>query len=436
MTSIGGFPRVLQITAQLPLALVASVCALVKEADFKITLNINQPPATLAQLFPEFLMDGHITSASNAISFQCHERKDSVVSILTAKSSQRYRLQADTLSTLSLFASQLVERLKKHFAKTKHFVCSYTSSLPMHELFTKLDAHFNNRINYKKLQDELGLRATQYRAIQRRLLTKFKDKTPSPISDLGTLLATTHGLILETADQLEQSMEGLQQASCQLICTCQLIILLLKMMDTASSEDFSDLEAALSSSVHHFHEQGWEEVTDAALAFLLRTSLAKSHKEKQRVTNSTVESMKDTTKFKKHISSAIDRLSKSTNILERKEGTGDFSNVSHSSHPPKIVSPIPEGVEVPTTDASNDMEITIPISSRFTERKASGIPRGRSALLHDHRDKILESTSEYNLKSVSYFNISICLVNRIRIQTNNYEQPASVAVWSNVLLSH
>ncbi|CAG2065597.1 unnamed protein product, partial [Timema podura] len=52
MTSIGGFPRVLQITAQLPLALVASVCALVKEADFKITLNINQPPATLAQLFP------------------------------------------------------------------------------------------------------------------------------------------------------------------------------------------------------------------------------------------------------------------------------------------------------------------------------------------------------------------------------------------------
>ncbi|CAG2065459.1 unnamed protein product [Timema podura] len=102
--------------------------------------------------------------------------------------------------------------------------------------------------------------------------------------------------------------------------------------------------------------------------------------------------MKDTTKFKKHISSAIDRLSKSTNILERKEGTGDFSNVSHSSHPPKIVSPIPEGVEVPTADASNDMEITIPISSRFTERKASGIPRGRSALLHDRRDKILEST--------------------------------------------
>nr|CAD7411732.1 unnamed protein product [Timema cristinae] len=240
-------------------------------------------------------------------------------------------------------------------------------------------------------QDELGLRATQYRAIQRRLLTKFKDKTPSPISHLGTLLATTHGLILETADQFEQSMQGLQQASCQLTCTCQLIILLLKMMDTASSEDFSDLEAALSSSVHDFHEQGWEDVTDAALCFLLRTSLAKSHKEKQRVTNSTVEAMKDTTKLKKHVSSAIDRLSKSTNILERKAGTDDFSNVSHSSHPPKTVSPIPEGLEVPTADSGNDTEITLPVSSRFTERKASGTSRGRSALLHDRKAKMLAS---------------------------------------------
>nr|CAD7421106.1 unnamed protein product [Timema poppensis] len=102
--------------------------------------------------FVEFLVDGLFTSASNAISFQCHGRKESVVSILTAKSSQRYRLQADSLSTLSLFAFQLVERLKKHFAKIKHFVCSYTSSLPMSELFTKLDAHFNTRINSKQLQ--------------------------------------------------------------------------------------------------------------------------------------------------------------------------------------------------------------------------------------------------------------------------------------------
>ena len=35
-------------------------------------------------------------------------------------------------------------------------------------------------------------RAQQFRAIQRRLLTRFKDKTPSPLANLDTLLDGTY----------------------------------------------------------------------------------------------------------------------------------------------------------------------------------------------------------------------------------------------------
>ena len=35
-------------------------------------------------------------------------------------------------------------------------------------------------------------RASQFRAIQRRLLTRFKDKTPAPLANLDTLLNGTY----------------------------------------------------------------------------------------------------------------------------------------------------------------------------------------------------------------------------------------------------
>jgi hypothetical protein len=52
LASAGGFPRVLHNVAQLPLKLVAFSTSPAKEADFKVTLNTNQPVVSLAQLFP------------------------------------------------------------------------------------------------------------------------------------------------------------------------------------------------------------------------------------------------------------------------------------------------------------------------------------------------------------------------------------------------
>jgi hypothetical protein len=52
MASVGGLPRVLHNVAQLPLKLVTFFAAPAKEADFKVTLNTNQPVVNLSQLFP------------------------------------------------------------------------------------------------------------------------------------------------------------------------------------------------------------------------------------------------------------------------------------------------------------------------------------------------------------------------------------------------
>ena len=64
--------------------------------------------------------------------------------------------------------------------------------------------------------------------------------------------------------------------------------------------------------------QGWEDTTDAALTFLLRTSLAKPGKENQGATPISLKSAKDTTRLRKHISSVIDRINKGGRISDSK----------------------------------------------------------------------------------------------------------------------
>ena len=103
-------------------------------------------------LLTEFVDEGSVPGTSNAVGFLCYGGRGSVVTVLAAKSSQRYRLQCDSLPSLFLFTSQLVERLNRHFAKHKDFVCSYSSSLPVHELFSEIGTHFLFREKARKIQ--------------------------------------------------------------------------------------------------------------------------------------------------------------------------------------------------------------------------------------------------------------------------------------------
>lgn len=55
-------------------------------------------------------------------------------------------------------------------------------------------------------QGQLVQRATQFRAVQRRLLTKFKDKTPTPLTNLDNLLEGTYKQILQITDVINDNI--------------------------------------------------------------------------------------------------------------------------------------------------------------------------------------------------------------------------------------
>ena len=88
------------------------------------------------------------------------------------------------------------------------------------------------------------------------------------------------------------------------------MLLLARLSTSLSQAEYERLEAALSPVVHIGQSQGWQETTDAALTFILRTSLAKPGRENQGATPISLEQAKETSRIKKHVSSVMDRITK------------------------------------------------------------------------------------------------------------------------------
>jgi Bardet-Biedl syndrome 9 protein len=87
---------------------------------------------------------------------------------------------------------------------------------------------FQQRLNQQKYREILGQRSAQFRAIQRRLLTKYKDKTPSPLANLDTLLDGTYRQLLALGEAEEDCQRCIQRTVIALSCGTRLVNLLIK----------------------------------------------------------------------------------------------------------------------------------------------------------------------------------------------------------------
>ncbi|XP_075822631.1 protein PTHB1 isoform X3 [Microtus pennsylvanicus] len=234
------------------------------------------------------------------------------VTLLASRTSQRYRIQSEQFEDLWLITNELILRLQEYFEKQgiKDFACSFSGCIPLQEYFELIDHHFELRINGEKLEELLSERAVQFRAIQRRLLTRFRDKTPAPLQHLDTLLDGTYKQVMALADAVEENQDRLLQSSAGLRSATHLLILLVRLWQKLSADQTAILEAAFLPLQEDTQELGWEETVDAAIAHLLKTCLSKSSKEQALNLNSQLSIPKDTSRLKKHITLLCDRLAK------------------------------------------------------------------------------------------------------------------------------
>jgi len=104
-------------------------------------------------------------------------------------------------------------------------------------------------MNEEKLEKMLDDRASQFRAIQRRLLTRFKDKTPAPLANLDTLLDGTYRQLLALADAMEDNRRAQVQTSSALSAATRVVTLLISLWQDMNKDEVAILESTLSPNV-------------------------------------------------------------------------------------------------------------------------------------------------------------------------------------------
>ena len=206
-TTSAGEPRTAVVWVALPLCLFVVAVPPVKAARFKLTLDTNRPPPVLTSLFEEL---GHAAAQSNAVSFQfwCGDE----VTIIVSKSAGRYRLQSNQSEALWLLAEELQQRLRVYFAAETApppgegpLAFSCAEALPLEELSALVEAHFAARQAVGAATRQLEERAAQLRAVQKRLLMRYKDKTPQPLAELSQLLEGAFRQLQEAGVAVERA---------------------------------------------------------------------------------------------------------------------------------------------------------------------------------------------------------------------------------------
>ncbi|KAI4461025.1 parathyroid hormone-responsive b1 [Holotrichia oblita] len=322
-----GVPRVCSKGTTLPLRLVYESCQPLKDNKHKITLNLNETSVPLVELFPEFIGENSLSSSSNAIGLKYFTPDSPPVTILAAKSSKRYRLQSEDLVCLNLLVEEVVRRLKEYYANRKSFTITYSAQLPIDECVKCVKNHFEIVQEMTSLQDELNLLSSQYRLIQKRLITKFKQKNPTPLNNLDILLQKTYEDITNVITKLQDKKNCLQNSQIKLSCILNLLKMLINLMDE-NGKNMEMINATFLSQVCDYENQNWEDTVDAALCFLLRTILAKSEKDKLRAPHTNFEEVKEFSKLEKHFIQVLERISKAIPKFESNDEYKPAAEVS------------------------------------------------------------------------------------------------------------
>ncbi|NXE50515.1 PTHB1 protein, partial [Casuarius casuarius] len=346
-----GILKVAQFKFRLPLRLICFPAQPSKTANHKLTIDTNKPPVSFLTIFPDFA-DQSEDDQSNALGFQF--LTGSKITLLASKTSQRYRIQSDQLEDLWLITKELTLRLEEHFKKEncKDFVCTFSGSIPLQEYFELIDRHFELRLNAEKFQELLSERAVQFRAIERRLLTRFKDKTPAPLQHLDTLLEGTFREVIALANGAEENQANVFQTFTKLKSATHLVVMLISLWQKLSTDQVAILEATFLPLAQDTQELGWEETVDAAISYLLRTCLSKSSKEQALTLTSELSIPKDTSRLKKHITLLCDRLAKGGRLSLSTETTTQQTVVMPGGCTTIPESDLEEGTIVPGTAAT------------------------------------------------------------------------------------
>ncbi len=343
----GGAKRTAFTSISIPLCLVCRVVPPNNSAAYAFTLETNKETPSLAVLFGDLFrpaaagLPDAAAQANDRMTAQFYCGSD--VTIRVSKSRLKCRLQSSCFEAMWLLTNQLVRRIVSYHSKMRKMAeakrdagdekkqpsdggkaprpvplrITYKDMLPLKDYFRLIDEHFNQRVVLMRLEATLEFTANQFRAVQRRLLVRFKHKNPAPLNNLDLLLRETFMRLNALADSVVACKQKLKAAASNLSCGTHLLLLLVRFKFGLDAKNAYLMEAFLSPVVDDTEKQGWEERTKASMMHLLRSVLVKSDRKKSgMMPGANVSMISDTTKLKRHIQLVCERLSKGYRLYQ------------------------------------------------------------------------------------------------------------------------
>jgi Bardet-Biedl syndrome 9 protein len=297
-SSSAGTPRVVEAKFRLPLKLVmksgqqnvkpddggggsssSSFGSNLSDSKIKkLTFETSKPCLNLIDLFPEF-SSSHIPSNGNCLAAQFYGHPQINILIQGSKSgASRYRLQSETsMDALWLLTEEFLQRLNSYYAKQSQTIeIVYKESLPFDDFRDIIDRHLQLRQYIERYKEMLEQTSAQFRAVQKRLLIKFKDKGPTSLENMDALLEATYKQILNLSDSYLNTQKDLSLTANSLNCMSSLYVVLLGLAFRLNKESVQILEKTLTSQTGDTPDLGWEEIVNAASTTLIKHALSTS----------------------------------------------------------------------------------------------------------------------------------------------------------------
>ena len=338
--SVNGATKITETKFRLPLKLVMKSGKEKSEEDTKgidsksnlkkIVLETNRPCVNLNEIFPEFSSS---YTSSNMIIAQYFGHSNMSMLIQGAKTgSYRYRIQAENFEYLWILTQEFVIRLNSYYSKLSQDVeIKYLDPLPTDEFRQVIDRHLQLRQTIEKNKEILEQYCVQFRAIQKRLLSKFKDKSPTSLDNLDSLLEATFRQVSLVSEVYLNTQRELSLVNNSLNCISSLYVMLVSLAFKFSKESIDVLESVLACPIKDTADLGWEEIVNVSVANLLKTTLSKSNKDQTGQTQ-LAQSLKiptDSSKIEEQIKSLVSKLESGASLSSFNKRSWFYFSIKH-----------------------------------------------------------------------------------------------------------
>ena len=194
-------------------------------------------------------------------------------------------------------------------AKMPNCRLSYREALPIKDLFDILEERRGIAQNYTKLSQEMVARTNELLFIQKRLLTRYKEKNSAPLNNLDVLLETAVAELITMTKEHEKLQLYYKKNSQKVAIAFKMFMILIPMRFPMSDDGVKLLEQYLPSHVEPTVQKiGWIEIVDLNIFYLLRTVLGGAKEDP--ATSKGYQPIENLETFQQHFTLLIDKLSK------------------------------------------------------------------------------------------------------------------------------